>query len=585
MAPEGNGCYISPVTVDLPKVSAIGKDVARMLRALARTSKSRHLYAENNEALRLMRRDLRRQVDAVFRQVPDVSLVIRPDAIVFSDEEVYADEVGESDSLPFVLYRDGLRKIVLQEGITDGELDALAEAIYQGQSGRSFEDDVVTRLWQYGYEHVRYVTVDVHVTDAGSGYDGAVTDHDVSLDQQVEALLRSLYRPTTGQVTFRGLNIDEYDEAAKAIADAMGEIDEMAPGHHPSSTLASLPAYSGRLKDLVLGSELNLRFVEEALNAVTAAPDEAPPILSSLLVVLDGALVEGQLNLASHLVTRIRRLPMSPEVETWLGEALSDARLRQVAGLLQSEPALSTEVFEFFEACGRRAIPPLLRSIPALTQPEVRRRISDLVLALGQPEIGLVRELVGHEQGFAAREGLYMLARLDQLGDRHLLRDVHRHPNPQVRLALIQEIDRVPDDVASWVLAELVRDDASRVRVAAVETLAQLGGEIACRTLLHTLDRPDFDDEADSFKKAVMAGLVSAMGTGALGRLRALMERADGWMVRGSIESTALAAVQVVGQLRHQAAVDVLKAATSLKNRTIRAEARRRLERMREGSA
>lgn len=572
MARDGNDCYTSGVSADQPRLSAIGRDVSRFLASLGRTARSRHLYAANNEALVLMRKELRRAADDVFRQVSEVALKVRPDAITYEDEDVLVDDHDAVDSLPFLLYRDGVRKLVVQRGLTEAELDQLIEAISHGQSGRSLEDDIVVHLWRYGFEHVRYVVVDVHVADAGA---------DVAMEQQVDAVLRSFYASSVDGETFQTLSIDANEDVAKSVADALGSLDEMAPGFHPSPTLASLPSYAGRLVDRDDDEHLFARFVEETGDVVATHPGDAEAILSTYLSLLDAAIVDEDLPLAALVVTTVRRLPMSPAVEAWLDEALSDGRLRQITQLVQSQPKLRAEVLDFFRTTGSRAVPALVRSLPGLTQPEVRRAFADLVLELGPPDEELVRELVGNEQGFAAREGLYILSRMDRLRDRYFLREVQRHPSPQVRLSLIQEIDRIPRDIASWVLAEMLRDETPRVRVAAVETLAQKGDDVASRSLLNALERPEFDDESETVKRALLVGVATVLGVGAIERFAPLVERADAWMPRTSHEESARAAVYALGQLRHPASVDLLKRASQSKCRSVRADARKMLQRFR----
>jgi hypothetical protein len=564
------------VSADLPRLTAIGRDVSRLLTSLARTARSRHLYAANNEVLTLMQAELRRAVNDVFRQVPEVAVQVRPDALTFGEEEVMVEAPDAAESLPFLLYRDGIRKLVLLEGLTDAELENLVDAISQGQSGRSLEDDIVVHLWRHAFEHVRYVTVDVQVADASA---------DVAMEQQVDAVLRSLYSHSADGEAFQAVSIDAHEEAAKAIADAMGRLDQMAPGFHPSGTLASLPAYAGRLLGTSIEDDLFPRFVDEAAPVLAAHPEEAEAILNTYLGVFDAAIVDEDLALATHVVTTVRQLPPTPPVAQWLEEALSDGRLRQVTQMVQAQPQLSGEVLTFFRTTGAASVPALVRALPGLTQPEVRRRFADLVLELGPPDEVLVRELVGNEQGFAAREGLYLLARMDRLRDRHFLREIQRHPSPQVRLSLIQEIDRVPQDVASWVLAEMLRDPATRVRVAAVETLAQRGDDVSIRALLNAVDRPEFDDESESVKRALLLAIASLVGAQAVRHMEPMIAQVDAWMPRSSHEESARAAVFALGQLRHPSSIELLKTASASRCRSVRADARQQLEQMKRGDA
>jgi hypothetical protein len=559
--------------------TAISKDVGRMLTLLSRASRARSLYAANNQALLLMKQELVRSVETVFRQVDEVSLRVLPEELAYQDVTVFQDSES-ADSLPFILYRDGVRRIEFLRGLDGVELEHLLAALHQGTIGRSMEDDVVTQLWRHELEHVRYVTVEVHVTDAAS---------EAAHEQQVDAVVRSLYSSAPEGTLFHGLNLDAHELAAKSLAEAMGTIDELAPGFRPASALPALPAYAGRLKTESDGASSYRRMATDILAMLVESEEDlqdASHGFTMLLDLLDAALLEEDLSLATDVVVGVRGLPRhGPLVSDWLQEALSDVRLRQVSSFVQQVPDLEDRVRAFFVAAGRRSAPSLVQALPTFKEPELRRRFADLALELGLDDTAAVEELVHNEIGFAAREGLYLLSRLDLLRDRSLLREIQRHPKPQVRLALVNEIDQVPDDIAPSVLSELLRDESARVRVAAAETLTQRGDEMARRALLNAIERPEFDDEPESVKRACALGVATVLGPRAVTHLEPLVQRADGWMARKAQEESAAAAIAALAQVQHQEAVEALKRAALSRNRAVRSEARQALERMRGGAA
>ncbi|MGF1511582.1 MAG: HEAT repeat domain-containing protein [Myxococcota bacterium] len=557
--------------------TAISRDVAKMMRLMARTIRSRSLYSANNQALALMRDELNRATEAVFRQVAEVSLRVLPDALIYQDVSVLENpDTGEG--LPFALYRDGIRRLDLLAGLTPSELDQVVLAFHLGQASRSMEDDIVTHLWRCDLEHVRYVTVEVHVTDAAS---------EAAHDQQVDAVVRALYQSAPEGSLFHGLNLDASEEAAKALADAIGTIDDLAPGFHPASALPALPAYARRLEGQAESPYRGM--MTDILSIMSEAPEAMPEVefgFSSLLDLLDAALLDEDVRLATDIVLGVRALSLHlNRVDGWLEQALSDVRLRQVSALAQQRPDVEHLVREFFEAAGSRAAPSLVQALPTFREPEIRRRFSDLALDLGLEDPAAAEELVRNEIGFAAREGIYILSRLDRLRDRSLLRDIQRHPKPQVRMALVNEIDRVPLEFASGVLSELLRDEAPRVRVAAAETLAQRGDEGARRALVNAVERPEFEEEPASVKSALAIGLATVLGPRAIPHLDPMVGRADSWMARRAHEETATAAIHALAQVQHQDAVEALKRAALSRNRTVRGEARSVLERLRGGVA
>ncbi|MEM1024876.1 MAG: HEAT repeat domain-containing protein [Myxococcota bacterium] len=551
---------------------AIAKDVERFLTSLARSIRARGLYAANNEALHLMEQDLWKNATLVFRQLRDLSLTVRPDALLF-EEAIVFENPPDQDDISFLLYRDGVRKLDLLQGLTRDELNVLVDALHAGRGGRTLEDDVVAHLWRRELEHIRYVTVDVHVTDAAE--EGAQ-------QQQVEAVVRSLYGAAPEGSVFHGIHLDASEEAAKVLADALGRLDEMAPGFRPMARLPDLPAYAGRLKSHVDPDPPSRRMVRDIVAMLADASEEdAQAGFESMLELFDAALGEADLELATEIVVAIRAIrDRSREVEAWMGQAVSDVRLRQVSAICESDPTRESEVVEFFRACGSRASATLVLALGLFRQPGVRRRFADLAVELGGDFQRQAEELLRNEQGFVAREGIYLLSRLDQLRNRHVLRDIQRHPKPQVRLELLQEIDRVPDDIASSVVADLLRDEEPRVRVAAAETLGMRGDESACRALAYACDRPDFDEESPTVKQAIALAVASTLGRDGIPYLEPLTSRAEGWMAKKGSEETALAAVKALGQIRHPDAVVALKGVMQLRNRSVRDAAREALMRM-----
>ncbi len=548
---------------------AIAKDVERFLTALARSIRARGLYAANNEALQLMEADLWKNARLVFRQLRELSLTVRPDALLFEQVPVL-ENPPDQDDVPFLLHRDGVRKLDLLQGLTREELSVLVEALHAGRGGRTLEDDIVAHLWRRELEHIRYVTVDVHVTDAAE--EGAQ-------EQQVEAVVRSLYGAAPEGSVFHGIHLDASEEAAKVLAEALGGLDDMAPGFRPMTQLPDLPAYAGRLKSHIDPETPGRRMVRDIVGMLAEASEEdAQSGFESLLELFDGSLAEGDLELATDIVIAVRAIrDRAREVGAWMEQAVSDVRLRQVSAICEADPTREAEVASFFRACGSRAARSLVGALGLFRQPGLRRRFADLAVDLGGDVQREAEALLRNEQGYVAREGIYLLSRLDQLRNRHILRDIQRHPKPQVRLELLKEIDRVPEDIASAVVIDMLRDEESRVRVAAAETLSQRGDEAACRALANACERPDFDEESPTVKQALTLSVAAALGRDAIPYLEPLTTRAEGWMPKRGAEESALAAVKALGQIRHPDAVVALKGVMRLRNRGVRDAARQAL--------
>src|SRR5690242_18281113 len=58
------------------------------------------------------------------------------------------------EQLPFLLFRDGVRRITFLPGIAPHDVDALVDALIEAWSDRGNIDDVVTFLWQANPTHI-----------------------------------------------------------------------------------------------------------------------------------------------------------------------------------------------------------------------------------------------------------------------------------------------------------------------------------------------------------------------------------------------------------------------------------------------
>ncbi|MCA9549117.1 MAG: hypothetical protein KC933_03715, partial [Myxococcales bacterium] len=216
------------------------KDVGRTLAAFSRVARARSLYQENSAALKRMRSDLFRGFQEILADRPVLSLRVRPEAFVFEDQVVLTDE-NPDQSIPFALYRDGIRRLDFSRGLEESELDTLLACTARGFHFTGLGDDIVSDLWRHDLEHIRYLVVDTSVVDAAAAagaptapVDGAEPISD--LDTQIDGLLRAIYGDSSDDVGPRSIHLDASDLAAKSIAESLDAVDDMAPGFHPART-------------------------------------------------------------------------------------------------------------------------------------------------------------------------------------------------------------------------------------------------------------------------------------------------------------------------------------------------------------
>jgi HEAT repeat protein len=145
-----------------------------LLRQLDKTVRLHQLYPITNptylktlDALRAAFRAVWEETGAFMLQVSETQF--RCANVVVLDEPEKA-----SDSLPWTLFKDGVRQVALSRGFEDDELEALLDIIPKVRRAQDADDDVLTLFWAQEFEHLTYRFIDT-VSSEGAPLDASAT--------------------------------------------------------------------------------------------------------------------------------------------------------------------------------------------------------------------------------------------------------------------------------------------------------------------------------------------------------------------------------------------------------------------------
>lgn len=145
--------------------SAPARAASRAVRALLHAASSFMLYDAGNEAVTRFLAETREAVMASLSTHGALELTIHPWQIASAGEVVFSDRDRER-SMPFRLYRDGVRRLTIQPDVTWGELVELVGILAVRSKGiQQQEDDVVTLLWRASFAHIQIAAVEAMVAE------------------------------------------------------------------------------------------------------------------------------------------------------------------------------------------------------------------------------------------------------------------------------------------------------------------------------------------------------------------------------------------------------------------------------------
>lgn len=134
-----------------------------VVQEIVRVFKTRRLYAsEHPKRLEIEEHSIGR-IRTLVDAVGPIPVKIEEDTLSVEDHVVYEHETGR-DSLAFIMFREGLRDLVLHPGIEADEITGLLDevsisaTVLEEEEG---EQDLVARLWERDFVHVRYYFVEM----------------------------------------------------------------------------------------------------------------------------------------------------------------------------------------------------------------------------------------------------------------------------------------------------------------------------------------------------------------------------------------------------------------------------------------
>lgn len=149
------------------------RTIGAVMRTFVRAYRAGQMYLANSPMLPKAIDDAREAFRTLWSQESSLTLTITERALLVEAHEVYREDERSSTALPWLLYRDGLRELVLRPGFEESEFDTLLALLQSTRGATSDDDDLVTLLWLANFQHIGFRNV-----EWAADFDGAHTDRD-----------------------------------------------------------------------------------------------------------------------------------------------------------------------------------------------------------------------------------------------------------------------------------------------------------------------------------------------------------------------------------------------------------------------
>jgi HEAT repeat protein len=467
--------------------------VEEALRALTKAFRAWQLYLPNNPTRERAVGQARDAFAAVWAETDEkLRLQVREAEFALEGQAVFRETERQSDGIPWILYRDGVREITILPGFEHEDLSTLLGLLQRARQAAPDDDDLVTMLWVADLETLTYRYVEV-----ASAFE-----------------LSALAAAASGS-TIAGATAGE-----AATREPLGATLAESPsvGEGPPSGIVRVEDFDSTLYFL---DQRELAYLQEEVRAEFGAD----PRREVLAILFDLIEVRPEVAVRREVIGRIEEL---------LIDLLATGAYDLVAYALR-ESGITARRAPGLEPAEQEA---LLSLTARLSDPTV---VAQLLQAVDEgtraPRVESLELLVGELRGSALGPLLAWLAHAPRGAaqttvERAVLRLAERQTGDLVRL--LEDVDpatflgaiRVSGQLrltaAVPAMARLLRQSDAATRAEVVSALAAIGSPGAMQAM-----EPALDDEARDVRLQALRAIGAQRYAAAMPKLTAALKRRE----------------------------------------------------------
>jgi hypothetical protein len=433
-----------------------------------------------------------------------LSLKVDQQNFLLHNEALFAEDTP----LPYKFFRDGIRQLIFRPGMTLAEMVTFTLiALSEPERGA---DDALAQLWKANLEHVEYVVVEGFTMDNASEEEVAV-----EVDKVVGYLYARLRTNSDDFLRFARVSAEDLDANLEGVEQIRGVVVQ---GSYASD---ALKARLQREIEEEEGSRLFPKLVSAVFQVVEGGVDDMGLLEELFLQLLDAMLIQDDYATINQMVLKLRALEQRELVEgtgehiqrllRYFVQKMGDEQrlIRMGETLKYSRPKNPADITRYLQSLDEHAVIPLLTVLEMLEVPESRILLCDVLagFAKERPDPFVLRLQSDRPQ--TVRDMVYILERCQHPERLKMFAQVLKGKNLVVKLEVMNIIARGNTAECRRLIAELLNDPISQVRMLAARLLPEFDREKAYLELLRIVKEPAFEKKTPDERAAFFMALGS----------------------------------------------------------------------------
>ncbi len=522
--------------------------VEELIRSLVKGLRASQMYLPNNPVYQRAVRNVGTAFQPIWSAMDELVLTIAETDFVWEEQVVY-HQLAKSESLAWLLYKDGMRVLTLKRGVEEEEIVRFLEVVHRARMlPADANDDLPTLLWEQEFHLITYQFMEFQIDAAPLTADQDSTGEGrpgPEVQQQVREDLKAGSQSGVAE---------EAEEEAPKRAGVIGleEFDSTLYFLEEREIAYLSSQIQNEYAQDLRGNAMAILFDLFELQTDEKVRTEIVGVLEHLFPYLLNArayrTVASTLRELRSFRARITDLP--PELHQRMDEFPARLSSSEVLGqLLQTIDEATVapsevELGELFRELRPAALEMLLTWLPKLTSPRIKDLAAGACERLAEANPAEVLRVLRSPESEALLGAIHLCERLRLSAAIQVLGDLVGHRETPLRLAAVQALGAIGSSAALSHLSGAIDDQERDVRVAAVRYLGNHGYKGALRRIEDEVLSRDLKT-ADLTEKMVFFeayGLI--VGASGLDRLRTLLAPRGGLLrLRQDPQMRACAAI------------------------------------------
>lgn len=430
-----------------------------------------------------------------------LGLSVDQTAFKFQDVVIHEEEASEHN-MAFRLYRDRIRMLVFEKGLTERELlDFVLVCTTQVKPGDPFGEDMASLLWKADFKHINYVVVESFAL--GDETEEQSTEE---IDKVVAYMIERLSGTGKESFQFARLSLEDLDlvvenvEKASTVTiegDTAREREQFRVRRELEQDERGLVLF--RMVDALIAL-----FQEEIDEQLGATLEEA------FLQLLDSFLFMENFDGLDRIFVVFRVLeqqgmpaanaPWAKRIFRRLVDRMAEEpSIQKMAEMLETtgDKEIHERVKKYLFHLKGKPVLSLLQALERLNQPEARHVLCDALVIHGREDLDLFISRLHSKKANLVRDMLYLLDRFDPPDKLKHIAGLLGHPNLAIRMEALKTIGNTEAPEVAGYLVDALDDKDAQVRMTAAKLLARRDKSLALSKLLPVVQKQDFRDRPD----------------------------------------------------------------------------------------